>query len=232
MHSSSALPTAVCCTFLCSAFGVAPASAALLAADWQNPGDGLLVRDTTTNLEWLKLTQTFGRSYADVSGQLAGGTFAGLRYASNGEVVDLFDRYFGIALTGPYGQIPAVVDPGVRLASETLGDGLSDGFDSRSPNANYRLVGLTGTVRANGSHFALGARSRWSDTDYFTVADPVSRFVYAPWDPYPLIAGDGDSHAWIGSYLVREAAAPLPAAGWLLGAGLVALGGLARRRRE
>ncbi|MBZ0072194.1 MAG: hypothetical protein K8I04_10780, partial [Gammaproteobacteria bacterium] len=45
-----------------------PADAALIGGDWQTTGDGLMIRDTTTNLEWLKLTETAGMSYGGVSG--------------------------------------------------------------------------------------------------------------------------------------------------------------------
>lgn len=222
---------------LLSLFAAAPVNAALINVDWQSAGDGLLVRDTDTGLEWLKLTKTVGRSYTQVAGQFAaGGEFAGLRYASNAEVVDLFDE-FGISLSGDYGERP-IVDPGVRQASETLGDGISVSLDmafsadadSDSEYANYVLVGYTGDRRLDGRHFAVGARSRLSDTDYFTTEDPVSPLYYAPWEPYTLVTGDDYVDAWIGSYLVRTVAAPLPAAFWLLGSGLLAVGALARRR--
>lgn len=200
-----------------------PANAALISVDWQSAGDGLLVRDTNTQLEWLKLTQTSGLSYAAVSSQFgAGGGFEGLRYATNAEVVALFGDYFGISLAaGMSREVPAYLDPGVRLASETLGDGVSGGTDEISgPNANYRLVGLTGDLMMNGSRFALGAVTRWSDTDYYTVKDPLEFF--------DIYAGD---FSWTGSYLVRTAATPLPAAAWLLGAGLMALYGVAKRKQ-
>ena len=220
---------------LLSLFAVAPVNAALINVDWQNAGDGLLVRDTETGLEWLKLTETVGRSYSQVFGQLtAGGEFAGLRFASNAEVVDLFNE-FGISLSGDYGQRP-IVDPGVRLASETLGDGVSVSLDlaasadADSEYANYVLVGYTDDRRLDGRHFAVGARSRLSDTDYFTTEDPVSPLYYVPWEPYTLVTGDDYADAWIGSYLVRTVAAPLPAAFWLFGSGLLAVGALARRR--
>lgn len=199
-----------------------PASAALISVDWQAAGDGLMVRDTNTQLEWLNLTQTTGLSYVAVSSQFgAGGGFEGLRYATNAEVITLFGDYFGINLAaGMYGELPAYLDPGVRLASETLGDGVSGGTDDISgPNANYRLVGLTGDLMMNGSRFALGAVTRWSDTDYYTVKDPLEFF--------DIYAGD---FSWTGSYLVRTAATPLPAAAWLLGAGLIALCGVAKRK--
>lgn len=130
-------------------------------------------------------------------------------------------------------EAPAYLDPGVRLASETLGDGISGGTDEVSgPNANYRLVGLSADVRLNGAHFVVGARTRWSDTDYFTVKDPVGAFELTSWDPYGLVTDDFFAHEWIGSYLVRTSAVPVPAAAWLLGSGLVVLAGTARRRHK
>lgn len=200
-----------------------PANAALISVDWQAAGDSLMVRDTNTQLEWLNLTQTTGLSYAEVSSQFgAGGGFEGLRYATNAEVLALFGDYFGISLAaGMSREVPAYLDPGVRLASETLGDGVSGGTDDISgPNANYRLVGFTGDLMTDGSRFALGAVTRWSDTDYYTLKDPLEFF--------DIYAGD---FSWTGSYLVRTVATPLPAAAWLLGAGLMALCGVAKRRQ-
>lgn len=228
---TSLLKTVLRAALPLSLWSATSADAALINRDWQVAGDGLIVRDTNTHLEWLKLTQTFGMSYTSVSDQLgSGGMFAGFRYATNTEVVDLFSDYFGMSLSGFYGEVPAFIDPGVRTASETLGDGISLGSDIIAPNANYRLIGFTSDTRLNGNRFVVGARSRWSDTDYFTIQDPVSLFDYASWDPNALITGDAYSHQWVGSFLVRAVAAPLPAAAWLLGAGLVALGGVIRRR--
>lgn len=201
-----------------------PADAALIGADWRVAADGLMVRDTTTRLEWLKLTETAGLLYGDVAAQFgAGGLFDGLRYATNAEVIALFGAYFGIDLSAGalYGELPGYLDPGVRLASETLGDGVSGGTDESSgPNANYRLVGLTGELMLGGSRFALGAVTRWSDTDYYSAKDPLALD--------DIYAGD---FPWVGSYLVRSSAVPVPAAIWLLGSGLAALGSLATRRR-
>lgn len=234
LASFDAVP--VCSATLLSLFAAAPVNAALINVDWRSAGDGLLVRDTITGLEWLKLTETNGLSYTQVADQFAGGgDFEGLRYASNTEAAVLFAN-FGISLTGAYGQRPAFVDPGVRRASETLSDGVSvsldptAGVDENSAYANYVLVGFTDDVRLNGRHFAVGARSRLSDTDYFTTKDPVSHWDFAPWDPYPLVTGDDYFDAWIGSYLVRTMAAPLPAAFWMLGSGLLAVAAFARRR--
>lgn len=224
MRNMTVLPVlAAACAGILSAVPPQQAEAALVSVDWLAAGDGLLVRDTTTRLEWLKLTETAGLTYAQVSGQLgAGGSFEGLRYATNAEVVALFGDYFGISLAaGMPRELFGYLDPSVRLASESLGDGVSGGTDAESgPNANYRLVGYTGELMLNGSPFALGAVTRWSDTDYYTVKDPL-----ASWDIY---AGNFD---WIGSYLVRPAAVPVPAAAWLLGSGLAVLAGFASRRQ-
>lgn len=224
LKSHATFAAAPACAGFLSMLLAVPANAALIGIDWQAAGDGLMVRDTTRRLEWLKLTETAGMAYDDVAGQFGlGGAFEGLRYATNAEVAGLFGTYFGIALGSGafYGERPGYLDPGVRLASETLGDGVSGGTDEGSgPNANYRLVGLTGEVMLDGSRFALGAVTRWSDTDYYSAKDPLDSF-----DAY---AGD---FPWGGSYLVRAGAVPLPAAVWLLGSGMIALGALAKRRR-
>lgn len=53
--------------------GAAPAHAVLITTDWLAPGDGLVVRDTTSGLEWLNLTQTANLSVAQVSAELGAG---------------------------------------------------------------------------------------------------------------------------------------------------------------
>lgn len=223
---TDSLGTAICSGILSMALSLS-ANAALVSVDWQSTGDGLLVKDTTTQLEWLKLTETMGMSYADVSSQLGvGGSFEGLRYATNAEVINLFTDYFGIPLGSlTYGEVPGYIDPGVRVASETLGDGVSGGTDASSgPNANYILVGYTGELMMDGSRFVLGAHTRWSDTDYFTAQDPV-----------PLSAAYDARSAGFdlarGSYLVRTSVIPLPTAVVLFGSGLLGLTAVARRRK-
>jgi hypothetical protein len=68
------------------------ANATLISRDWQFAGDNGLTLDTATHLEWLDLTYTSNQSYSDVLSQLAlGGTFAGFRYATVGDVTTLFE---------------------------------------------------------------------------------------------------------------------------------------------
>ncbi|HHH45128.1 MAG TPA: hypothetical protein ENK49_13410 [Gammaproteobacteria bacterium] len=63
----------------------------LVARDWQAAGDNALTYDSSTNLEWLDLTQTLGESVVYVDSQLgAGGMYDGFRYATRTEVQQLF----------------------------------------------------------------------------------------------------------------------------------------------
>ena len=72
---------------------------ALVSVDWQSVDDQLIVQDTDAALEWLKLTETNNLSYNYVSSQLVSiGDFAGFRYATGQEVIDLFHANFGIDL--------------------------------------------------------------------------------------------------------------------------------------
>ncbi len=210
-------------------FASTPAQSALILQDWLTPGDGYIVRDTNTNLEWLNLTQSNGLSYSYVTSQFgSGGQFEGMRYASNNEVITLWASYFGIDLSStayPLGpEVPGYRDPGVRLASEALGTGISGGTDPQSgPNANYNLIGITGDIRLDTGHqFILGARTMWSDTLYYSAIDPW--YSASSGDPAPT-----DAIA-TGSYLVRPSAVPVPAAIWLFVSGGIALFGSTRRR--
>jgi len=51
-----------------------PAEAALLPVDDINWGANSIVRDTTTNLDWLKPIKTTNLSYTSISGQLGTGS--------------------------------------------------------------------------------------------------------------------------------------------------------------
>ena len=50
-------------TFLLAVAVATTASAGLLKQDFLTPNDGLLVRDTVTNLEWLTPVYTKGNTY-------------------------------------------------------------------------------------------------------------------------------------------------------------------------
>ena len=205
------------------------AHSALIVQDWMTAGDGYIIRDTDTNLEWLNLTQSGGLSYSYVSTQFGtGGQFEGMRYATNDEVVALWESYFGIDLSASARwdpQLPAYLDPGVRLASETLGTGIGGPTDPRmGDDANYSLLGITAEVRMdNGNQFVLGAQTFNIDTYYYPVNDP--------WFSATGISAPTESMA-TGSYLVRPSVIPVPAAVWLFGSGMIALVGIMRHKKH
>lgn len=64
------------------------ANATLMNADYLSADDGRAVYDDITNKTWLDLSVTIGTEYDDVS-------IAGYRYATNAEVEELFNNYWG-----------------------------------------------------------------------------------------------------------------------------------------
>ena len=80
-----------------SASAAAPSSAALISVDLNIPGDGLLTRDTVSNLEWLDLTQTVGYSYDEIVAGLGGFMGLGFRHAMEQEVETILPQ-FGFVL--------------------------------------------------------------------------------------------------------------------------------------
>ena len=194
--------------------------AVLINLNWQTANDGLIVRDTTTSIEWLNVSESYGLTYDYVSGEFGvGGAFEGMRYATNDEVINLFATYFNLDLSAnQFPEWPGYIDPAVRLASETIGDGISSGWDNYSgPDAGYIVSGYTADLRLDGERFWLGAQTTYSDSWYFTAEDPR--------DPFALT----NPLSRTGSFLVRPV--PVPAAAWLFGSGLIGLVGFARRKK-
>ncbi|PZP27789.1 MAG: hypothetical protein DI603_20915 [Roseateles depolymerans] len=71
------------------AVGVVPAHADIVVTDWKTQGDGLLLWDTQTNLQWLNLTVTQGQSFDAVTSQL-GSAYQGFKFATTDAVWTLF----------------------------------------------------------------------------------------------------------------------------------------------
>lgn len=70
------------------------AAAYFVATDWKNAGDGLATLDTSTGLEWLDLTQTKGKTIAQVQSQLPT-LYAGWRLPTHDEVSTLLANMLG-----------------------------------------------------------------------------------------------------------------------------------------
>lgn len=172
------------------------------------------VLDTNTNLSWLNFSETFGSSVGDVTNQFgSGGLYEGFRYATNNEVVSLWNNNFGIDLTRPWGEFPALVDMGVSFADIALSDGVRTLEISDSPFSYYGAWGFTNEIRDDGSYYFLGASTRASDTDYFTTGyiESIDTVQYESLLSQPM-----------GSYLVRSV--PEPSVIVLIFSGLIGLG--------
>lgn len=67
------------------------AHAELIVSDWKAPGDGLVLWDTETGLDWLNLHATKRLSFNEVTA-LLGSTYQGFRYADLAEVGTFFSH--------------------------------------------------------------------------------------------------------------------------------------------
>ena len=72
---------------------VASVSAELVEMDLFEENDGLITRDTSTDLEWLDLTVTVGLSYNEVLANAGGWFGMGFRFATSAEICALFSQY-------------------------------------------------------------------------------------------------------------------------------------------
>lgn len=79
------------------------AQAELVITDWKTAGDAALMWDTVSDREWLRLPQTAGLTYQQVTAQLgAGGDYNGFTHADVADVWQLFDN----AGLRPYAPAP------------------------------------------------------------------------------------------------------------------------------
>ena len=200
-------------TFL--GLSVSPVNAAIMSADDSIFGVGSITTDDVSGSEWLDLTLSVGRSYADVSSQFGvGGDYEGWRYATVVEITEFFTSAGG---TAPY----TFSHPqGVNATWVTL---LQDYWGVTSTFGDYNeSYALTGDADGNGIHVYSGL----NDGIPLNFTD-VAVSVWAIW---PDDFGRPD----LASALVRPSAVPavpVPAAIWLFGTGIIGLVGLSRRRK-
>ncbi|MGQ3051429.1 MAG: hypothetical protein ACT6S0_06565 [Roseateles sp.] len=182
------------------------AQAELIAVDWQAAGDRLLVRDTATGLEWLRVSHTLGQSYDAVTARLHGGDLDGFSFASVIQVDALFAD-----------------------AKSNAHDGIKNLVNLWGPGQNWSwgLVGvsaITQTVHPDWPHV------QWlAEIAYQT--DPVAN----PDTPSFANAMNGSiEHAFasrrVGSALLRVSAVPEPVTWLQLLLGLGTVGMLLHRR--
>ena len=193
--------------------------AALLSTDWLNANDNLVVTDTDSSLDWLKLTETVGYSYTYVVSQLGtGGQFDGWRYATNLEVASLFTA-FGLPLDAHL-SVAGPLDTSIVNFANTMGNIMHDA----NPIFSYGARGMIGES-SGGNMYLAGA--------YYVTSSETNIYVGPNLGAGASLVSPTIACLDLGSYLVREAslsAVPVPAAVWLFGSGLIGLIGLARRK--
>ncbi|WP_145999096.1 PEP-CTERM sorting domain-containing protein [Oceanicoccus sp. KOV_DT_Chl] len=202
--------------------------------------------DTATGLEWLDVTATIGLSYNQVSAQLgAGGTWQGWRYATYSELDQLIAGFGYSPVITPCSLGQVYCDnslPGdnnlIETMIQTLGDtyyqylvdeNLLGYYDLQAGGAGYTYGILGSTAGSAGYPGYRDIGMILDQQDYYVPSgNPGDRpdIVASIWTAQQETASD----PFIGSYLVRTSAIPVPAAIWLFGSGLVALGWVRRKQ--
>lgn len=191
-----------------------PVAAALIDADWANLNDNLLTTDTASGLSWLDITETAGMSRDDVLAATAtGGQFTGFRYATADEVIGLWSQY-GITLSPATRIIENVLDDKIIAAAQQLGN-LYGEIIAASDYGTLGLIEIDATSPTTTSGWSGAFRQ--AGQSYYE--GPTIKSLAAT-----------ESELWLGSYLVKPAIVPVPAAIWLFASGLLSLVGFARRR--
>lgn len=180
---------------------------------------GSFVADSDTGLDWLKLTETQGQSFAQVSSELgSGGSLEGWSFATSAQLDQLITNA---------GGTPSSCGNGTAYCGwSSANNGVVDSF--------LALFGdLTGNSRSEGFLADSSGSQQWTakflDSDGFSQA-ATSDFISTLDNTLPThLANSG-----VGSFLVKQASSsvPEPGAPLLLGLALLALQVLQVRRHK
>ena len=193
------------------------AHSSLVSEDWKTTGDNLITLDTITGLEWLDLTETRNISRDYVLTQFgSGGEFAGYRYATSAEVVDLWSN-FGINLnaSAPFGSTG--VNSNLITATSILGNPMCDYVCSWYP---YGALGFT-------SDHPSGDPTLYYELGSYYYPDSNTTYYVRTGQ----VATSSSGNSGILSHYLVVAQVPVPPTLWLFGSGLLGLFGISRRKK-
>lgn len=174
-------------------------NAALVSVYWQSRGDNLITRDTVSGLDWLDLTETNNMSYVTVYQSLSvGSQFEGWRYATNNEVVSLWEN-FNIDLSSDALSQVSSLNSDLHIATSYLGNITTEyGYNNEFP---VGVLGLTVNSVDQGYQNHMSAYY-WNSIDItiYEIDGQVTDIFYL------------DRYVTTGSYLVRVSEVPVLAA--------------------
>lgn len=183
------------------------AHAALIKGDFRNAGDGLLIFDTDTGLEWLSPLLTRGDGYngSVVQNLIAGD---GFRYATASEASSMIRDNFDDPINTNPGDLAGF------QSAQAFFDvfGINQAFNCSAVGPCPRTQAFTSTQITPGRRLAYGM-IQFGSTGY--MLDGLNQF-------------ETFNGQQIGSWLVRGGSAPVPAPAAILLLPLLLLG--ARRR--
>lgn len=193
------------------------ASATLLSLDDVTYGAGAFTKDTDTGLQWLDLSLTLNESMNSIkSKSVIGGSYFGLRYATQDEVWTLFSDA-GISPIGGTSYTKASYD---------TARGLLDLMVSENMDVIHGITG-TGPVNQNDVYIAAYLYVN-ADTsrDCFYSSSNISAFNSS------IQFTSNSQESYLGSFLVRDAPdAPVPEpATFLLLSSALALAGFRAKK--
>ncbi len=185
--------------------------AALVQQDWKLAGDGSIVYDNSSGLEWLKLGETVGETYNYVESQLtSGGEYEGFRFALLDEVQTLI---FNAGAT--WGNCHPC--PGEVGTMETFIDLIGSGYSYATGKSNWGYILSDNTPLGNVLFDGV-----------FLSVDFVAQSKAA------RVTGslkDRNPYSNLGGFIVRDLSpVPVPGAIFLFPLGLVVLSALQGRK--
>ncbi|MDH5484700.1 MAG: VPLPA-CTERM sorting domain-containing protein [Gammaproteobacteria bacterium] len=198
----------------CSILFSSQTLAATIVIDDASFGSQSVLRDTTNNLDYLRLDFTMGYGYNGVTAQLgAGGDFDGWQVASSSDMLSL-------------GSSVGISNGSTDTLQVSLAESLRDWFCPTGTCVNLSSTHeyARGLISDAGPVYASGAPSQ----DAFSIG---RRFNVEPNEVDYRISGYGGlDHLNEEVFLVRASVVPVPAAVWLFVSGIGGLGLISRRR--